>query len=119
MFTFPGLPSLEQRVWVSATVIRRGDGIAVQSVATNRGDDPIEVKISCTGVPGISGVDFDWPEDVQVCQGSARVALAPQDSIVRGITTPRVISRPGTYTLQVRHFIDPAFAAPIEVTVIR
>ncbi|HUH12471.1 MAG TPA: hypothetical protein VMK65_05155 [Longimicrobiales bacterium] len=94
---------LEQIVTVAATEITRGDTLEVRSVVRALGSaGPLEARIC--GLD-LRGLELDDP--FGRCAGySMRAELAPGDSLVQ-VDRAVVASGVGSYTLRVRHLVEP------------
>jgi len=110
VFTSGGL---SQRVELSKQTPKQGDTLTVKSTVTNVGiNRTIESRICGLDLSGV-----DLAEVGAHCGGySVRTSLVTNDS-VSSADTRRVTSAPGTYTLKVRHLLDPERWVELKLTV--
>jgi hypothetical protein len=106
---------LEQSVRLTPAQPAMGDTVAIASIVVNLATGSVDVSSRICGLDLESSLSlanpFGW------CAGySMQGALAPGDTL-RGFDRRVVGGVPGTYTLRVRHLLDPDVWVEVPVTV--
>lgn len=106
---------LEQTVRLSPAEPFPGDTLAITSIVVNGTGAAVDV------VSRICGLDVETSLKLSVagvaCAGySMQGPLAPGDTL-QGFTTAVVVGPPGTYTLRVRHLLNPDVWVDVPVMV--
>lgn len=97
--------TLVQRLQLSHTELAPGDTLRIVSTVVNRGSEPADVTARVCGLDLRTDLSLREAE-VRCSAYSSELRLMPGDSAWAadgGI----VVSRPGRYTLRVRHILDP------------
>lgn len=96
---------LEQTVRIAPAEPAPGDTLVIRSVVANRGTSSPELSSRICGLDLESAVRLD--DSFVRCAGySMLVALAPGDSLT-GVDQRVVAGPAGSYTLRVRHLLNP------------
>ena len=111
------LPGLEQRVTLTPSQPVTSQNVQIQSVITNRGSQAVELQSRICGLDLGGDLELTFPPDFGVCAGhSMHGTIAPGESR-GGSELQRVASKPGTYTLRVRHALQPELWVEMRVVV--
>jgi hypothetical protein len=111
------VPGLEQRVTLTPAELTTGENVLIQSVITNRGNQPIDLESRICGLTLDTDMDLEWPPGHVVCAGfSMGGSIAPGESRASS-ELRRVASAPGTYTLRVQHALRPELWVTMRVVV--
>jgi hypothetical protein len=111
------LPGLEQRVTLTPSELVAGENVQIQSVITNRGSDAVQLESRICGLDLGGDLELSFPPGFGVCAGySMEGTIAPGESRA-GSELQRVDSKPGTYTLRVRHALRPELWVEMRVVV--
>ncbi|HWV57290.1 MAG TPA: hypothetical protein VNZ57_07445 [Longimicrobiales bacterium] len=107
--------ALVQTIRLSHAEPAVGDTLVIVSTVVNRGDDAIDVTARICGLD--MRTELELEDHAPRCMAySEQRLLAPGDSIWAsdgGI----VASRPGRYTLRIRHLLDPQSSVEIRIRV--
>jgi hypothetical protein len=111
------LTGLEQHVTLTPTQPTVGENVEIHSVITNRRSQPVALESRICGLDLAGDLELTWPPDFGVCGGySMSGTIAPGESRASS-ELRRVASAPGTYTLRVRHAVQPELWVEMRVVV--
>jgi hypothetical protein len=100
-------PGLDQRVTLSPTTLVTGENVTIHSVITNRGSNAISLQSRICGLDIESDMPLPHPPDIGFCGGhSMGGAIAPGETR-ESTDIRRVSAAAGSYTLRVRHALQP------------
>ena|SRR5712671_5185769 len=106
---------LEQTVRLSPAEPIQGDTLTIESIVVNVMGAAVDVTSRICGMDVETSLRLSGPN--LACAGySMHGALAPGDSIL-GFAGGVVASGPGTYTMRVRHLLNPDVWVDVPVTV--
>ena len=106
---------LEQTVRLSPAVPVPGDTLKIESIVVNGTGAVVEVTSCICGMDVETSLQLSHPNIA--CAGySMQGALAPGDSLL-GFAGGVVASGPGTYTMRVRHLLNPDVWVDVPVAV--
>jgi hypothetical protein len=111
------MPGLEQRVTLTPSELVSGENVQIQSVITNRGSQVVQLESRICGLDLAGDLELSFPPGFGVCDGySMHGTIAPGESRSSS-ELRRVDSKPGTYTLRVRHAVQPELWVEMRVVV--
>jgi hypothetical protein len=111
------LSGLEHRVTLTPSEPTAGGDVQIHSVITNRGTESVVVSSRICGLDFGGSLDLTYPNGSAACGGySTAGSLAPGESRTN-TDLNRVASAPGTYTLRVRHALQPELWVEMRVVV--
>ena len=110
-------PGLEQTLQLEPKRLHPGDFLRIRSVVRNTSNEYKKAEALVCALEIRTDMDFQSHDPLILCFAySATVRLAPNDSLV--LTASGVVkSRPGRYTMVVRHLLRPDIAARVRVNV--
>jgi hypothetical protein len=111
------LPGLEQRVTLTPAELRVGDDVLIQSVITNRGSQPVSLESRICGLTFGGDLHLTTPPDIGTCAGFSMGGTIAPDESRESSELRRVSSVPGTYTLRVKHALQPELWVELRVVV--
>jgi hypothetical protein len=110
-------PGLDQRVTLTPAELVTGQNVTIQSVITNRGGNAVPLESRICGLTLDGTIRLDFPPDIGMCGGfSMGGTIAPGESR-QSTEIRRVASAPGTYTLRVKHALQPELWVEMRVVV--
>ncbi len=108
---------LEQRVTLTPAELIAGENVTITSVITNRGSQAIALESRICGLTLGGDIRLDPPPGIGMCAGySMSGTIAPGQSR-ESVEIRRVASPPGTYTLRVKHALEPELWVELRVAV--
>jgi hypothetical protein len=107
---------LEQTVQLSPAEPKTGDTLDIRSIVVNGTAAPVDVVSRICGIDLETTLKLTYTSNVACAGYSMQGALAPGDSIL-GFAGGVVTSGPGTYTLRVRHLLNPDVWVEVAITV--
>jgi hypothetical protein len=111
---YHGPAGLVQTIRIADTHPTTGETLRIESVITNAGAGPIAVTSLICGLQLETELRF---EPTARCAGySMGGMLAPGDSRVE-VEEAVIASRPGTYSVRLRHLLDPEQWVSFQITV--
>jgi hypothetical protein len=110
-------PGLEQRVTLSPADLVTGENVTIHSVLTNRGSNPISLQSRMCGLDIESDAKLPWPPDIGFCGGHSMGGTIAPGETRESTDIRRVASAPGSYTIRVRHALQPERWVEMRVTV--
>jgi hypothetical protein len=113
------VPGLEQRVTLSPAELVTGENVQIHSVITNRGSEAIALQSRICGLDVGGDLELPWPPNIAFCGGHSQGgSIAPAETR-ESTDIRRVVSPPGSYTLRVRHALQPERWVEMRVVVRR
>ena len=111
------VPGLDQRVTLSPAELVIGQNVTIHSVVTNRGNQAIALRSRICGLDIESDMSLPHPPDIGFCGGhSMSGSIAPGESR-ESTDIRRVSSEAGSYTIRVRHALQPERWVELRVAV--
>jgi hypothetical protein len=108
---------LDQRVTLSPAELVAGENVAIHSTITNRGTQPVALQSRICGLDLGGDLTLTWPPGIGVCGGHSMGGTIGPDESRESSELRRVASEPGTYTLRVRHALQPEQWVEVRVVV--
>jgi hypothetical protein len=108
---------LEQQVVLTPAAPRAGDALSVRSLVRNRGPGSVQFEARVCGLDWRTDLQLTPPHLFRCGAYSQSGSLAPGDTLIQGEALGTVTSSPGSYTLEVRHLLDPNVWVRIPVAV--
>ncbi len=110
-------PGLEQRVTLTPAELVTGQNVTITSTITNRGTQPVPLESRICGLTLGGDIRLDPPPGIGFCEGhSMGGTIAPGESR-ESTDIKRVASGRGTYTLRVKHALQPELWVEMRVVV--
>jgi hypothetical protein len=109
-----GPSGLVQTIRIADTHPATGETLRIESVITNEGTGARPVTSRICGMDLDTGLRFE--PDVRCAGYSMGGTLAPGDSRI-GVEQGVIASRPGTYSVRLRHLLDPEQWVSFQITV--
>jgi hypothetical protein len=110
-------PGLEQTVQLEPKRLHPGDDLRIRSVIRNTSNEYKKAEALVCQLEIRTDMNFEVMEPLILCFAySATVRLAPNDSLVL-TAAGKVKSRPGRYTMVVRHLLRPPVVTRLRVNV--
>ena len=110
-------PGLEQRVTLTPAELMSGENVTIHSVLTNRGTNAISLQSRICGLDVESDISLPHPPDIGFCGGhSMGGSIAPGETR-ESTDIRRVAAAAGSYTIRVRHALQPEQWVDVRVTV--
>lgn len=100
-------PGLEQRVTLSPAALVTGENVTIHSVLTNRGSEAISLQSRICGLDIESEMSLPHPPDIGFCSGHSMGGTIAPGETRESTDIRRVTSAAGSYTLRVRHALEP------------
>ena len=100
-------PGLEQRVTLSPATLVAGENVTIHSVITNRGSGPISLQSRMCGLDIESDMSLPHPPDIGFCGGHSMGGTIAAGETRESTDIRRVAAPAGSYTLRVRHALQP------------
>lgn len=113
---YDGPGGLVQTVRISRSEPATGDTVWIESTITNQGSQPVHVKSRICGFDLETNLRF--APQVRCGGHSMQGPLAPGDSL-RSAEGGVLTSGPGTYSVRLRHLLDPERWVSLRITVRR
>jgi hypothetical protein len=110
-------PGLEQRVTLTPAEPRAGGDVRIRSVITNRGSRPVNLESRICGLTLEGNLRLEMPPDIGVCEGFSMGGAIAAGESRESSELRRVASPPGTYTLRVKHALQPELWVEMRVVV--
>jgi hypothetical protein len=111
---YDGPAGLVQTIRIADTHPTTGETLRIESVITNEGAGPRVVNSRICGLDLDTGLRFE--PGVRCAGYSMGGMLAPGDSRVE-VEEAVIASRPGTYSVRLRHLLDPEQWVGFQITV--
>jgi hypothetical protein len=109
-----GAAGLVQTIHIADTEPATGETLRIESIITNEGAAPMAVTSRICGLDLETGLRFE--HGVRCAGHSMGGTLAPGASRVT-VDEAVVTSRPGTYSVRLRHLLDPEQWVSFQITV--
>jgi hypothetical protein len=109
-----GAAGLVQTISISDTHPAQGETLRIESILTNEGASPQAVTSRICGLDLDTALRFE--PDVRCAGYSIGGTLAPGASRVE-VEEAVIASRPGTYSVRLRHLLDPEQWVSFQITV--
>lgn len=100
-------PGLDQRVTLSPATLVAGENVTIHSVITNRGTEPISLQSRMCGLDIESDMSLPHPPNIGFCGGHSMGGTIAPGETRESTDIRRVSAAAGSYTLRVRHALQP------------
>ena len=106
-----------QRVAVSNVAPCLGEDIQIHSELEVTATQPVALAARICGLDLDGDLDLRWPPEIGTCGGSSVSGTFVPGSLLQSGMVQRVHSRSGSYTLRIRHSLEPSLWLSIPVVV--